>query len=68
MFLTRIGPSAKAIVTGDMTQIDLPRNQRSGLGVGLKILENINKSTLAKTEPNPSTFKKRGLNFTGVKV
>jgi phosphate starvation-inducible PhoH-like protein len=42
MFLTRIGPSAKAIVTGDMTQIDLPRNQRSGLGVGLKILENIN--------------------------
>lgn len=42
MFLTRIGPNAKAIVTGDMTQIDLPRNQRSGLGIGLKILENIN--------------------------
>lgn len=42
MFLTRIGPSAKAIVTGDMTQIDLPRNQRSGLGVGLKILSTVN--------------------------
>ena len=32
MFLTRLGPSAKAIITGDMTQVDLPRNQRSGLG------------------------------------
>lgn len=31
MFLTRIGPSAKAIITGDITQIDLPRNQQSGL-------------------------------------
>jgi hypothetical protein len=33
-----------------------------------KILKNINESTSAKTKPNPSTFKKRGLNFTGVKV
>lgn len=31
MFLTRIGPSAKCIITGDLTQIDLPRNQSSGL-------------------------------------
>lgn len=31
MFLTRIGPSAKCIITGDVTQIDLPRNQKSGL-------------------------------------
>jgi len=31
MFLTRIGPNAKAIITGDLTQIDLPKNQRSGL-------------------------------------
>ena len=31
MFLTRIGANAKAIITGDMTQVDLPRNQRSGL-------------------------------------
>ena len=41
MFLTRIGPSAKAIVTGDMTQIDLPQHQKSGLRVALNILENI---------------------------
>jgi phosphate starvation-inducible PhoH-like protein len=31
MFLTRLGPSAKCIITGDLTQIDLPKNQRSGL-------------------------------------
>lgn len=41
MFLTRIGPSAKCIITGDMTQIDLPKYQRSGLVKGLRILENI---------------------------
>lgn len=38
MFLTRLGPNAKCIVTGDLTQIDLPRNQRSGLGKALDIL------------------------------
>ena len=42
MFLTRIGPSAKAIITGDLTQIDLPRNQRSGLSYGLNALEQVN--------------------------
>jgi phosphate starvation-inducible PhoH-like protein len=42
MFLTRIGPNSKCIVTGDPTQIDLPRSQESGLGVALKILNNIN--------------------------
>lgn len=41
MFLTRIGPSAKAIITGDMTQVDLPKNQKSGLIKGLRILQNI---------------------------
>lgn len=41
MFLTRLGPSAKAIITGDLTQIDLPKNQRSGLVKAIKILENI---------------------------
>lgn len=41
MFLTRIGPSAKAIITGDLTQIDLPKNQRSGLHKASKILKNI---------------------------
>ena len=42
MFLTRIGPSAKAIITGDLTQIDLPKSQRSGLTVALDILSDIN--------------------------
>ncbi|MGN6566483.1 MAG: PhoH family protein [Flavipsychrobacter sp.] len=41
MFLTRIGPSAKAIITGDLTQIDLPKNQKSGLIKATKILKNI---------------------------
>jgi phosphate starvation-inducible PhoH-like protein len=41
MFLTRIGANAKAIITGDLTQIDLPKNQRSGLFKGLSILKNI---------------------------
>ena len=41
MFLTRIGASAKAIITGDPTQIDLPKNQRSGLDKARNILKNI---------------------------
>ncbi len=41
MFLTRIGPSAKCIITGDLTQIDLPRNQSSGLFTSLRILKGI---------------------------
>lgn len=41
MFLTRIGPSAKAIITGDLTQVDLPKNQKSGLGKAVNILKNI---------------------------
>ncbi len=41
MFLTRIGANAKAIITGDPTQIDLPRNQRSGLAKATRILKSI---------------------------
>jgi len=41
MFLTRMGPSAKFIVTGDVTQIDLPRKQMSGLHNALRILDDI---------------------------
>jgi phosphate starvation-inducible PhoH-like protein len=41
MFLTRMGPSAKFIVTGDITQIDLPKKQMSGLHNALRILEDI---------------------------
>ena len=41
MFLTRIGANAKAIITGDLTQVDLPRNQRSGLEKAVRILQNV---------------------------
>ncbi|MCO4294403.1 PhoH family protein [Solitalea sp. MAHUQ-68] len=41
MFLTRMGPSAKFIVTGDITQIDLPKKQHSGLFKALEILQKI---------------------------
>ncbi len=41
MFLTRIGANAKAIITGDPTQVDLPRNMRSGLEKSTRILKSI---------------------------
>jgi Phosphate starvation-inducible protein PhoH, predicted ATPase len=41
MFLTRLGMNAKMIVTGDVTQIDLPPSQRSGLIHALRVLKNI---------------------------
>ncbi len=41
MFLTRIGIGAKAVVTGDVTQIDLPKNQKSGLIEARRILAEV---------------------------
>lgn len=41
MFLTRMGLNTKYLVTGDITQIDLPRKQHSGLVMALKILKNV---------------------------
>lgn len=41
MFLTRIGFGSKVVVTGDITQIDLPRGQRSGLKEAERVLEGI---------------------------
>ena len=41
MFLTRMGKNAKFFITGDITQIDLPKNQNSGLILASKILKNI---------------------------
>lgn len=41
MFLTRMGKSAKFLITGDITQIDLPKHQQSGLLHATKILKNI---------------------------
>jgi phosphate starvation-inducible PhoH-like protein len=41
MFLTRMGPDSKMIVTGDTSQIDLPPNQRSGLKEAVRILSEV---------------------------
>jgi phosphate starvation-inducible PhoH-like protein len=41
MFLTRLGFGSKMVVTGDITQVDLPRDQRSGLIVISEILDRI---------------------------
>lgn len=41
MFLTRLGFGSKAIVTGDITQIDLPKGKESGLKTIIKILKNV---------------------------
>lgn len=41
MFLTRMGFDSKAVITGDVTQTDLPRGQRSGLRDALELVEGI---------------------------
>lgn len=41
MFLTRMGMNAKFIITGDPSQVDLPKNQQSGLREAMKILQNV---------------------------
>jgi phosphate starvation-inducible protein PhoH and related proteins len=41
MFLTRLGFGSKVVVTGDITQIDLPRGQRSGLVHVMRVLEGV---------------------------
>ena len=41
MFLTRMGYGAKVVITGDPTQTDLPRGQRSGLRDALELVEGI---------------------------
>ena len=42
MFLTRLGMNGKMIITGDATQIDLPRATTSGLIQALRVLKNVN--------------------------
>lgn len=41
MFLTRMGSSAKFVITGDITQVDLPKHQPSGLSQAMRLLKNI---------------------------
>ncbi|UII27008.1 PhoH family protein [Fulvivirga maritima] len=42
MFLTRMGPNSKVIITGDSSQIDLPKKQKSGLIESVRILKDVN--------------------------
>ncbi|MCH7402699.1 PhoH family protein [Belliella kenyensis] len=41
MFLTRMGPNSKVIITGDQSQVDLPKRQKSGLSESLKVLKDV---------------------------
>ncbi|MBG40206.1 MAG: phosphate starvation-inducible protein PhoH [Flavobacteriales bacterium] len=50
MFLTRMGLSAKFIITGDETQVDLPKNKKSGFIHAMKILKNVKKIGFLKLE------------------
>lgn len=50
MFLTRLGPHAKCIVNGDLSQIDLPRSQRSGLKTALHVLRDVNGIAVVRLE------------------
>lgn len=48
MFLTRIGFGSKVVITGDITQIDLPEDKVSGLKVAMKVLDNIDDIAICK--------------------
>ena len=48
MFLTRLGFNSKAVVTGDITQIDLPDGKKSGLKDAIRILKNIDDIAISK--------------------
>ncbi len=48
MFLTRIGFGSKAIITGDLSQKDLPKDAQSGLEVALRVLHNIDEISVIR--------------------
>jgi phosphate starvation-inducible protein PhoH and related proteins len=52
MFLTRMGMSANFIITGDMTQVDLPKKQRSGLAFALDNLKEIEEIAIVRLNQN----------------
>jgi phosphate starvation-inducible protein PhoH and related proteins len=52
MFLTRMGMTAKFVVTGDMSQIDLPRHQKSGLAFALDVLKEIEDISIIRLNQN----------------
>lgn len=52
MFLTRMGMTAKFVITGDMSQIDLPRQQKSGLGYALDALKDVEGISIVRLNQN----------------
>lgn len=48
MFLTRLGPNAKCVITGDLSQVDLPYSQKSGLRRAIEVLGGIKGISLVK--------------------
>ncbi len=50
MFLTRMGKSAKFIITGDMSQVDLPRKQTSGLREAMRVLKGVKGISVVKLD------------------
>lgn len=59
MFLTRIGRQSRAVITGDLSQIDLPKGERSGLEEALQILNGVD--GIAKLEMTGSDVVRHGL-------
>ena len=55
MLLTRIGPNSKCVVTGDVTQIDLPTNKRSGLVEALQALKNVHRNFVCLFQRNATS-------------
>ncbi len=52
MFLTRMGQTAKFVITGDMTQVDLPRKQSSGLSKAVNLLSDVQGIAVIKLDQN----------------
>ncbi len=52
MFLTRMGPTSKIIITGDLSQVDLPARAKSGLAPALDMLKNVNGIAVVRLKEN----------------
>jgi phosphate starvation-inducible PhoH-like protein len=52
MFLTRMGMTAKFVITGDMSQVDLPNRQRSGLAYALDVLKDVDEIGVVRLGQN----------------
>ena len=52
MFLTRLGPSAKCIITGDLSQIDLPRSVQSGFSKAIDLLGHLDGIETVRLSPD----------------